>query len=53
MRGSEPEAYLARAELAAARGAPDAGAIAREALALAERMGYAVIEPRLRQLAQR
>jgi ATP/maltotriose-dependent transcriptional regulator MalT len=50
--GVLPEAYLARAELAAARGAPNAGAIAREALALTERMGYTVIVSRLRQLAQ-
>lgn len=51
--GNRPEAELARAELAAARGAADAAAIAREALALAEQVGYVVIVPRLRQLAQR
>ncbi len=50
---NRPEAELARAELAAARGAADAAAIAREALALAEQVGYTVIVPRLRQLAQR
>jgi tetratricopeptide (TPR) repeat protein len=50
---NRPEAGLAKAELAAARGAADAAVIAREALALAEQMGYMVIVPRLRQLAQR
>ncbi|MEX1278712.1 MAG: tetratricopeptide repeat protein, partial [Chloroflexota bacterium] len=50
---NRPEAELARAELAAARGAADAAAIAREALALAEQVGYMVVVPRLRQLAQR
>jgi tetratricopeptide (TPR) repeat protein len=50
---NRPEAGLAKAELAAARGVPDAAAIAREALALAEQVGYMVIVPRLRQLAER
>jgi DNA-binding SARP family transcriptional activator/tetratricopeptide (TPR) repeat protein len=50
---NRPEAGLAQAELAAARGAADAAAIAREALALAEQVGYAVVVPRLRQLAER
>ena len=50
---NRPEASLAQAELAAARGAADAVAIAREALALAEQAGYMVIVPRLRHLSQR
>lgn len=49
---SRHEARLARAELAAARGEPDAAAIAQEALALAEAGGYLVRASRLRELAE-
>jgi tetratricopeptide (TPR) repeat protein len=45
------EARLARAELAAARGAPDAAATAAEALALADAQGHAASATRLAALA--
>lgn len=45
------EARLARAQLLAARGDPDAPAIAAEALARAEADGYLIVVPPLRKLA--